>query len=564
MNSCLQIVSHVKHVGSVLRDPTCSNFVVNMLRRVSKGARVSASSLRTFLHRCNNDLGLQRRDGEHYDAKECFHFVFSNDSCPALREVFQCVTLPGATCPACKEVFHYELSPNSGIQLPLHAGQNVQQLVDSVLATSSASRRCECGYSGPTPQHDTIVKNPEVMVLQLLRFNHLRKISSRNDHRLVAQLRVGGGEGCNFNLRGVVEHVGNDRHSGHYISYVLDDDVWYKISDASVSIITEAELLGVEANLCFYEADNVLPDNEPAAPSTVELGNVDVKCLSSQPTRDIETSDLWTVPHKRVRVTVVKASAVTEAQTSRFEVLRPADDEVPPEGPADNEVPPEVTGMMMNTALRGSEPRTRKRKARNTRTLTQSPPWIPDWGRIATQRIVEKGWKCKHTVAQITKRVMQELTFNENTRTDVQKYVTNIVIKLNKEQNSMKPSVEAESIQCANTGQSSGTKNSETVVKLNKEHNSVEPSVETESMQCAIAGQSSGTKNNETLIKLNKEHNSVKPSVDTELCPLFGAGRLQGPASISTRWSPSTIISTRRILGCSLLMCRIIILFTCA
>ena len=45
-----------------------------------------------------------------------------------------------------------------------------------------------------------------------------------------------------------------------------------KISDASVSIITEAELLGVEAYLCFYEADNVLPDNEPAAPSAVELG----------------------------------------------------------------------------------------------------------------------------------------------------------------------------------------------------------------------------------------------------------------------------------------------------
>ena len=47
---------------------------------------------------------------EHYDAKECFDIVFSNDSCPALREVFQCVTLPGATCPVCKEVFHYQLS----------------------------------------------------------------------------------------------------------------------------------------------------------------------------------------------------------------------------------------------------------------------------------------------------------------------------------------------------------------------------------------------------------------------------------------------------------------------
>ena len=196
------------------------------------------------------------------------------------------------------------------------------------------------------------MKYPKVMVLQLLRFNHLRKICSRNDHRLVAQLRVGGGEGCNYNLRGVVEHVGNDRHSGHYISYVLDDDVWYKISEVAVSIITEAELLGVEAYLCFYEADNVLPDNEfvvvsQPAPSTVELRNVDVNVhnTTSHLTRDIETSEMWTVPHKRVRVTVVKASAMTKAQTSRFEVLRPADDEVPPE----------ETDMMMNTALRRSE-----------------------------------------------------------------------------------------------------------------------------------------------------------------------------------------------------------------
>ena len=58
---------------------------------------------------------LPLRDGEHYDAKECFDFVFSNDFCPALREVFQCVTLPGATCPVCKQVFQYQLSPDSRV-----------------------------------------------------------------------------------------------------------------------------------------------------------------------------------------------------------------------------------------------------------------------------------------------------------------------------------------------------------------------------------------------------------------------------------------------------------------
>ena len=198
---------------------------------------------------------------------------------------------------------------------------------------------------------------------------------------------------------------------------------------------------------------------------------------------------------ERVRVTVVKASAMTEAQTSRFEALRPADDEVPPE----------ETDVMMNTALRRSEPRTRKRKARNTRMLTQSAPWIPDWGRIATRRIVEKGWKCKHTIAQITKRVMQELTFNENTRTNVTKYVTNIVIELNKEHHSVKSSVETESMQCANTGQSSGTQNSE--IRCAESMADGDQRVDMDASPCKcpapIKGQNPDTKNSETA-RMNK------------------------------------------------------------
>ena len=118
---------------------------------------------------------MQRDDGDQYDAKECFDFVFCSDHCPALQEVFQCVTLPGVTCRACKNEFYYQLVPNYGFELPLHAGQNVQQLVDSALAPSSVQRMCQCGYSGQTLQHDTIMKYPKVMVLQLLRFDRLRR-----------------------------------------------------------------------------------------------------------------------------------------------------------------------------------------------------------------------------------------------------------------------------------------------------------------------------------------------------------------------------------------------------
>ena len=42
---------------------------------------------------------MQRDDGDQYDAKECFDYVFCSDHCPALQEVFQCVTLPGELRP---------------------------------------------------------------------------------------------------------------------------------------------------------------------------------------------------------------------------------------------------------------------------------------------------------------------------------------------------------------------------------------------------------------------------------------------------------------------------------
>ena len=42
---------------------------------------------------------MQRDDGDQYDAKECFDSVFCSDHCPALQEVFQCVTLPGELRP---------------------------------------------------------------------------------------------------------------------------------------------------------------------------------------------------------------------------------------------------------------------------------------------------------------------------------------------------------------------------------------------------------------------------------------------------------------------------------
>ena len=452
MNSCLQVVSHVKHVAQVLRDPTCSSFVVGMLRRVSKGARITTTCMQTFVNRCTKEFRMQRDDGDQYDAKECFDSVFCSDHCPALQEVFQCVTLPGVTCRACKNEFYDQLVPNNGFELPLHAGQNVQQLVESALAPSSVQRMCQCGYSGQTLQHDTIMKYPKVMVLQLLRFDRLRKICSVNDHHLVARLHVGD---CHYNLSGVIEHVGNNRHSGHYISYELCDGVWYKSSDMSVSIVTEADVLQVQAYVCLYADDDVLPDNalmdvsQPnASEDEVGKANSAVRNRTPQLTCDMDTSEGWVVPRKRVHVSGLQHGPMLEAHTSKFEVLRPADDEVGPDekhGHAD-------------TNMRRCEPRARKRKharkhnsraqnshAQNSHARAHVSSWVPEWVRIATREIVEKCLKRKHTVEHITQRVMKELALAENMHCHIRSFVTNTVTKLSKYYERVKPGVDTQS-----------------------------------------------------------------------------------------------------------------------
>ena len=360
MASCLQAVSHLLHVAAVLCDHTCSGFVADMLRRVNKGARINDKYMRTFVDRCNAEFCMRRRQNEQYDAKECFDAVVTNDQCPPLQKVFEWATLPSSKCPRCNEESYYDLSPKYGIQVPLHDDQNVQELVDSALDPSAASRRCECGYDGPTPLSETIMEYPKVMVLQLLRFdNALCKICSHNDHQLVPHLRVGGAEGRSYSLRAAIEHLGSSLQNGHYISYVLDGGEWHKISDMAVSKITEAKVLEVEAYLCFYDADDVLHDDDligisqPAA-STVAPRNAEGNVNTTpQPTCAMEASDAWTVPRKRARVSEIKPSPVMQAQASRFEVLRLADAEVASEEPC----------MAMTTSLCGSKHQAKKPKA---------------------------------------------------------------------------------------------------------------------------------------------------------------------------------------------------------
>ena len=55
-------------------------------------------------------------------------------------------------------------------------------------------------------------------------------------------------------LYGVVEHVGTFS-GGHYIAYVKLEGRWYRMSDSVVREVSEAEVLGKQAFMLFYERE---------------------------------------------------------------------------------------------------------------------------------------------------------------------------------------------------------------------------------------------------------------------------------------------------------------------
>ena len=64
-----------------------------------------------------------------------------------------------------------------------------------------------------------------------------------------------------YRLYGVVEHQGSFS-GGHYVAFVRLGNEWYRMSDSTVTQVPEADALGAQAFLLFYEAD---PDCAPVS-----------------------------------------------------------------------------------------------------------------------------------------------------------------------------------------------------------------------------------------------------------------------------------------------------------
>ncbi|DAZ95053.1 TPA: hypothetical protein N0F65_002787 [Lagenidium giganteum] len=108
-----------------------------------------------------------------------------------------------------------------------------------------------------------IARTPLVLVLHLKRLCRTKKISHHVSFPatlgLSDNMLVSGQERCTYELMATVVHMGN-RRSGHYVAYVSrllgppDAPVrrWYYVSDSTVTVVEEEQVLRCEAYMLFY------------------------------------------------------------------------------------------------------------------------------------------------------------------------------------------------------------------------------------------------------------------------------------------------------------------------
>ncbi|GMF06374.1 unnamed protein product [[Candida] boidinii] len=103
-----------------------------------------------------------------------------------------------------------------------------------------------------------IKKLPKTLTIQLKRFEHLG-ISSKIDYPIeiplileMSKYSLDKSELKPYELFAVVCHIGSV-NTGHYISMIKNKDgMWFKFDDATVTRVTERDVLNSKAYLLFY------------------------------------------------------------------------------------------------------------------------------------------------------------------------------------------------------------------------------------------------------------------------------------------------------------------------
>ena len=108
-----------------------------------------------------------------------------------------------------------------------------------------------------------IYKTPNILIIQLKRFNNRRKIDTTvdfpiNDLDISKYVISKNNDDLKYDLFAIGNHFGS-MGFGHYIAYCKNhfDNVWYEFNDSSVSIVNENHLISSSAYTLFYKRKGI-------------------------------------------------------------------------------------------------------------------------------------------------------------------------------------------------------------------------------------------------------------------------------------------------------------------
>lgn len=121
--------------------------------------------------------------------------------------------------------------------------------------------KCEkCNMKVPAQKRFSIQKAPNVLTIQLNRFNFDRHVGKINRHvpfperlNIRPYLSQRQGEPVFYSLYGLIVHIGRECGTGHYYCYVkLPNNVWYIMDDERVQTVSQQRVCSENAYVLFY------------------------------------------------------------------------------------------------------------------------------------------------------------------------------------------------------------------------------------------------------------------------------------------------------------------------
>lgn len=251
LNSLTQVLINTPplHYQVLNADHTCSaTCLVCVVRDIMKSARKSTvvpSRLVSSISKINKNFRPHRQQDPHE-----LYLIILGQFPAELKSIFRGKLRSTVTCVKGHASRTQEDFFNLSLEIANSSSVNASLQKFFEPDTNIPGYLCQdCNKRVRIQKAYAIEENPAVLVIQLNRFNHLAQKVNRSV-KFESKLALGSDE---YELYGMVEHLGGSINSGHYISYVrAPNSAWYKADDSFVSSFRQNDLPSVKPYLLFY------------------------------------------------------------------------------------------------------------------------------------------------------------------------------------------------------------------------------------------------------------------------------------------------------------------------